>query len=359
MLFISYAREDRPAATKLIRELDAEGINVIIDPELSQANPFWREMVLHDFSKCDLMVALVSRSSDKSPWVDQEQRAFPGPTLSIAVGASRAGVASKKYVRPSHGIEAIRAALPPSRRRNAVRLHQQHTLTVRRAERTQRMRDQQCRLDRFVRSLGKPVPEIEGCVVHTRGMAVDVRRAGRGLLVGTLPVTNAQYHTFVTATGFPPPPTWERPEFRLGDAPVTGVDWFEASAFAAWSGGALPTEEQWCAAAKGTDADRRYATSDGCINPSLAHYARAFSGSAPASVKAYPPSPEGFYGLCGNTWDWCASPRDLHRAIRGGGYMDTPTFCTVSARYRQAPIDRDCCLGFRIVFRNFTKETCP
>lgn len=91
-----------------------------------------------------------------------------------------------------------------------------------------------------------------------------------------------------------------------------------------------------------------FATSTGEILPQLAHYEGAFATGAPVAATQFHPSPEGFYGMCGNTWDWCSSSDKENRIIKGGGYMDSAPFCAVQARYRQAPFDRDCTVGFRI-----------
>src|SRR5262249_31686808 len=78
MLFISYAREDRRLAAKLADELDAEGVDCLIDPELAEGDPFWRERIARHFPDCSLMVGIASTHARNSPWVEQEQRAFPG-----------------------------------------------------------------------------------------------------------------------------------------------------------------------------------------------------------------------------------------------------------------------------------------
>lgn len=162
------------------------------------------------------------------------------------------------------------------------------------------------------------------------------------------PVTNAQYMTFVEVTNYPAPPTWDRVAFRAKTAPVTGINWFEASAFASWIGGSLLTETDWEIAARGNDPRRVYATASGQIATNLAHFGQSFGTTAPEAATAYPPNAEGFYGMCGNVWDWCANPWGSHRAIRGGGCMDTPRFCAIGARYRNSPLDRDCSVGFRV-----------
>jgi formylglycine-generating enzyme required for sulfatase activity len=166
--------------------------------------------------------------------------------------------------------------------------------------------------------------------------------------ISILPVTNAQYRTFLEVTNYQVPPTWNRIAFRAETAPVTGISWFEASAFASWIGGSLLTEADWEIAAQGNDTRRAYATASGQIATNLAHIGQPFGATAPDVATAYPPNAEGFFGMCGNVWDWCANPWGLHRAIRGGGCMDIARFCAIGARYRNLPLDRDCCVGFRV-----------
>jgi formylglycine-generating enzyme required for sulfatase activity len=176
-------------------------------------------------------------------------------------------------------------------------------------------------------------------------------RDGTNVYVATEPVTNFQYNAFVTATGFPAPPTVCRDEFSQPEKPVVGVTWFEASAYASWVGGRLPTEEEWMCAAGYRNAKSDYATALGEITPRHAHYACAFASGSPVAPTHFAPTPGGFFNLCGNTWDWCSSNDGPYRVIKGGGFMDSREFCSIQARYRNAPLDRDCTVGFRIVVK--------
>jgi Sulfatase-modifying factor enzyme 1/TIR domain len=358
MVFLSYSREDRPAATALMHALAEEHIDCIADPELLEGDPFWRQSVAAGFADCELMVGLISEHAIASPWVEQEQRAFERRKMWVLAGSgfrmdAAAEGGAESPVPLDRAVAAICDAL--SHQRRSSRRHSttsQASLASDRIARTQKAEAALVAFRAALPRLPRPRVDFEDSIARVGGGFLQLQRVlndvAPAVWMGVLPVTNAQYRAFLEVTDYPEPPTWTRSAFRLDEAPVTGVNWYEACAFALWVGGALPSETEWMQAARGASATRIYATATGDVGEGMACFGQPFGAAAPLSAKACRPNPEGFYGMCGNTWDWCASTWGTHRVIRGGGVMDASRFCAIRSRYRNAPIDRDCCVGFRV-----------
>ena len=144
-------------------------------------------------------------------------------------------------------------------------------------------------------------------------------------------VTNEQYKAFVDATQHLAPQHWRGNQPLEGEAqhPVVNVSWDDATAYAAWAGKRLPTEEEWEFAARGGDG--RLFPWGADWNPNFANTAEGGANKL-VEVGRYPggASPYGALDLCGNAWEWTAS--ELHsyltqevlaqgrRVIRGGAY---------------------------------------
>jgi formylglycine-generating enzyme len=230
---------------------------------------------------------------------------------------------------------------------------------------------------------GPPVP------VAVPGFGIDAHE-----------VTNRQFAAFVAATGyvtqaerpgggafvftpsrdgidlpdparwwrFVPGATWRQPEgpgssiAGRDNAPVVDVTFADATAYARWAGRALPTEEQFEAAA-------RIGVRDPDAAPGL-HAANTWQGAfpghdsgadgwtGPAPAGCFAASPIGAYDLIGNVWEWTRSwylpghgafvtgdgspgnpsfdprqPDARARVIKGGSFLCAASYC---ARYRPA-----------------------
>jgi dienelactone hydrolase/tRNA A-37 threonylcarbamoyl transferase component Bud32 len=141
---------------------------------------------------------------------------------------------------------------------------------------------------------------------------------------------------FVDRTGRPGPSTWELGDYPDGqdDLPVGGVSWYEAAAFARFSGRALPSVYHWNRAA-GTWAANWIVPASNLGGTGLAPVGQ-FSGLGPW----------GTYDMAGNVREWCANQSGTQRFILGGGWNDAP-YMFVDA-YGQSPWDRSPTNGFRL-----------
>jgi hypothetical protein len=366
LIFLSYSRDDAVQALALETVLLGAGYEVIRDPLRIESDPFWRCSMVRLLDRCDAMVIVWSQHAARSPWVEHERRAFAGPWLFVLLDAVVVpGHPPRQCCVPSDVIRMLRrVAAPRNMRTEQVPPSTEQTVIAR--SRATRILAEESRLTAFVQHMDAPgrskTSEIVGphadSVVLADGsrlLALPATRSAAdrsdGTFVSEVPVTNQQYRRFVERYRWPPPPTWTDAAFCKPDAPVVGVTWYEARAYAASVGADLPIERDWACAASASVSGAEFATLDGSLRHDVAFFGRYPGNDAPLPVAAYPPNPAGFYGMSGNTWDWCLGNQGPHRSIRGGSYQDNPEFCRIDARYRNSPIDRDCCVGFRLAVR--------
>jgi formylglycine-generating enzyme required for sulfatase activity len=186
-------------------------------------------------------------------------------------------------------------------------------------------------------------------------------------------VTNANYALCVSAGVCTPPSnaTWEQSAYA--SYPVVNVDWRQASLYADWVGGHLPTEAEWEKACRGSDG-RFYPWGN---DPPLSAKLLNFTATSASSVGSYPDgkSPYGVLDLVGNAWEWTGSlwgespsrpdfgypydpgdgredltaPYELLRVLRGGSFVDTnPLRVTCTVRSGASLISSKDYVGFRV-----------
>jgi hypothetical protein len=174
------------------------------------------------------------------------------------------------------------------------------------------------------------------------------------LEVDRAPVTNRRYAVFLAATDHRPPATWPRGECVASklDHPVTGVDFFDALAFALWADGSLPTEEQWIEAA-GLAEPAAYVWGDFFDSKRCNTAKSGIKGTTP--VGAYPAgtAPSGCVDLCGNVWEMTCTAFEGDSdsiIVKGGSWSDLPAHARLDTQFRTRVNKGSASVGFRLVY---------
>jgi eukaryotic-like serine/threonine-protein kinase len=143
---------------------------------------------------------------------------------------------------------------------------------------------------------------------------------------------------FTDSTGRPGPATWELGSFpeAQDDVPVTGVSWYEAAAFAAYSGKSLPTIYHWSRV-----AEQRFS---GIVVPRSNFGGRAaMKAGASGAINRF-----GAVDMAGNVKEWCWNLADASRRYILGGAWDEPVYMANDPDAR-SPFERATNFWFRSV----------
>jgi formylglycine-generating enzyme required for sulfatase activity len=118
-------------------------------------------------------------------------------------------------------------------------------------------------------------------------------------------VTNEQYARCVEVGVCRSPlnERWHRAEYAR--EPVINVDWTQASTYAEWVGGRLPSEAEWEKACRGTDG-RIYPWGNEVPEPTRSNYS-ASGLKGVIQIGSYPAGANGLYDMSGNVWEWTSS----------------------------------------------------
>lgn len=171
----------------------------------------------------------------------------------------------------------------------------------------------------------------------------------KSFYIDTYEVTREDYKKFIDATNHRAPAGWANSSYQSGTGrrPVTGIDWYDAAAYAKWAGKRLPTEEEWELAAKGLDG-RKYPWGNDW-NPAYANAENASQGLTDVD-KFKGATQSGAIGMIGNAWEWTATklvaypggripPQELGdgtvdlRVIRGGSWQSDRSSATTTYRW--------------------------
>jgi formylglycine-generating enzyme required for sulfatase activity len=184
------------------------------------------------------------------------------------------------------------------------------------------------------------------------------------------PVTNAEYRKFLKSTGYRAPLLIDHPRFGHDSLPVVMVNWDDATAYAQWAGGRLPSECEWEVAARAGNAKNHYPWGDDPPLNTQANIDGVCAGPTPVGSYSTGVNAWGLTDCCGNVWEWCADNWDEQhlknistdalnplaenagelRSIRGGSYESLPVSGRCGFRHRAHRSTMRADLGFRLAF---------
>ena len=160
---------------------------------------------------------------------------------------------------------------------------------------------------------------------------------------------------------------------RNGNHPVVGVTWHEADAYCRWRGGSLPTEAQWERAACDGRDQRFPWGGDEAVDAvwySGGKYGHITSVQTQPVRQVDPTllSPFGAMHMTGNVWEWTSNwyhstsdddPTDptgpesgTWKVLKGGSFMNLPSYSTCTHREPAAPDRVAFTVGFRCAYPN-------
>ncbi|MFA5097801.1 MAG: SUMF1/EgtB/PvdO family nonheme iron enzyme [Candidatus Margulisiibacteriota bacterium] len=179
----------------------------------------------------------------------------------------------------------------------------------------------------------------------------------RQFMIGTYPITNLEYRSYLLNLDMPVPDILQDPEF-FGH-PVVNILFSEAEQYCQYLGERLgkvirlPSACEWEYAARGPRSLSYPWGNELDISKAVIRT----SGTRDVHSYLYDVSPFGVRHMAGNVSEWTSgiristeNPEEPYRVLKGGSWMDVNTFCLLSAYLNfDRPRSKSPKVGFRIL----------
>jgi sulfatase modifying factor 1 len=368
-IFISHAHQDAEVAQRLAHDLEAHGYNIWIAPDSIRPGEKWVEAISRGLEESGIFVLLLSPDAVASRWVqletnvaitythEDEMQLYP-----LMLKACQLPALWRAFQHISlrggyeRGFEQLLAALEPvtSKQDFSVNPALRELITVEAASPKATPKE--------------PARAELNSFIHEKSGKTFVRVPAGEFLYGDdkkkmyldefwmakTPVTNAEYARFVAATKAKPPKHWQgsSPPAELANHPVVYVSWHDAKAYAEWAGMALPTEQQWEKAARGTDG-HTYPWGNEWRENHCNTWETGIRATTP--VGKFSPQGNSVYGcvdMAGNVWEWTNNWWDEKQSfciLCGGSWLIQLQLANLTFRHGYDPTGSSNLVGFRVV----------
>ena len=330
-IFISYSRVDKARVKPLAEELTRQGWSVWWDHTILPGKS-WDRVIEKALDEARCVVVLWSRNSVESDWVRTEadegkRRGILVPALldsvAIPLGFRRIQAANLvdwaadfthvEFAKLVGAVSEILGGIPSPPPPPPAPAPRTIDLKTRVAEAEARDVADQSRLllpsdaDYWVRIGPGDYPFGE------EGKRVKLA----AFEIGRYPVTVWEYGKYLEQAGAARRPSgWEAQVLHPG-RPVVNVSWHDAVKYCAWAKCGLPSEEQWEAAARGTEG-RIYPWGSAEPDDRRANFNKLVGAPTPVGIFPEGNTPEGMADMAGNVWEWTASDLDEeYKVVRG------------------------------------------
>ncbi len=407
-VFISHAHQDGALAQKLARDLQARGYPIWIAPDNIRIGEDWPDAIDRGLDESGVVVVALTPAAITSYWVRKETSAarllegrglarlvlldvaecdLPSSWLTYQFANFRDDYAAglNQLLQALDGAPTPAAPVETGRRPVSSLPADSSAETGRRPVSTTSP-DRRIHAQTSIELIRIPAGPFLYGSTDDNELAFKDQKPQRVVdlpefWIGRTPITNAQFARFVAATDYRTSTQlrggqwaqlgnekgseilgidWQHPQgpgsslAGKDDHPVTFISWYDAQAFCDWARLALPQQEQWEKAARGTDGrlwpwGNEPPTEERCN----------FDSFDTTPVGLFSPqgdSPYGCVDMIGNVWEWTASVLwrwpPIRYGLRGGAYYNDMAFVLNPAyRWDSEPEDGGQGYGFRVIER--------